>query len=65
MCEQGWIEDVRPPVHAMIRAGSPEQRFRWAFQRGGLDSLRAAYRVCCAECRPKIIAVADRYREVA
>lgn len=68
MCEQlleGWIEDVRAPVHAMVRAGSPEQRFRWAFQRGALDSLRAAYRVCCPVCRPKITTIADHYREVA
>jgi hypothetical protein len=47
----------------MIRAGSAEQRFRWAFQRGARDALREAWKQCCVECRPTITALADQYRE--
>ena len=52
---------VKPPSYELIRAGSAEQWFRFAFCRGAHDALRQAYRLCCPSCRPIITSVAQHY----
>ena len=38
------LDALKPPFHELIRAGSPEQKWRFAFCRGAHDALRQAYR---------------------
>jgi hypothetical protein len=56
------LDAIKPPLHELIRAGSAEQRFRFAFCRGAHDALRQAYRLCCPSCRTVITAIAATYR---
>lgn len=56
-----WTHGVQSPSHYMIVAGSPEQRFRFAFCQGANDALRQVYREVCPDCRHHVATVAAKY----